>query len=55
LIVHERLTEALKDVGRGDAVLRVLDAEPEDLFSLTDVPEANTRRAEQAEPLGDWR
>src|SRR5439155_6185139 len=49
VVVHERFAEAMEDVGCRDAVLRVLDAEAEDLLALHDVAEAHASRAEKTE------
>ena len=53
VVLQQRLAEAAEEVRRGDALLRVLDADAEDLLGLLDLAEVHARAA-RAGP-GPWR
>ena len=55
VVQEERLAEAAEELGGGQPLLRVLDADAEDLFGLLDLAEVDARRAEEAEALRDER
>ena len=51
--LEKRLAEAAEELRRGDALLRVLDADAEDLLGLLDLAEVHARRCRAAR--APWR